>query len=39
VQVFSPGSIFWPLVAITNPTVNQTVVSFNQPQSGFAICI
>lgn len=38
VEVFSAGSVRLPLAAIGNPTVNQTIITFNAARSGFAIC-
>ena len=38
IVAFSAGSVALPLVAIANPTLNQSTLSFNTPTSGFAVC-
>lgn len=38
VQVFSAGSVHLPFAAVTNPTLNQSVIAFNAARSGFVIC-
>lgn len=38
IAVFSAGSVRLPLVGISNPTLNQSIITFNAATSGFALC-
>jgi hypothetical protein len=38
VQVFSAGSVHLPFAAVTNPTLNQSVITFIAARSGFVLC-
>lgn len=38
IVAFSAGSVVMPLVAVANPTLNQSIIAFNTPTSGFAVC-
>jgi hypothetical protein len=38
VEVFNAGSVRLPLAAVSNPTLNQTIITFNAATSGFALC-
>lgn len=39
VSVFNAGSVLLPIAAVTNPSVNQTIVTFNVAQTGFVLCL